>query len=52
MTPEHLKLAALEALARAKDMIETDPDWMARELDRINAITTQEAEDEAALVDG
>ena len=52
VTPEHLKSAALEALARAKDMIEKDPDWMARELDRITAISAQEAEDEAALIDG
>lgn len=52
VTPEHLKSAALDALARAKEMIERDPQWVAGELDRINAITEDYDDKSAALVDG
>lgn len=44
LTPD-LKSSALEALTRAKAMIEQDPVWVAGEFDRIAAITDDHSDD-------
>ena len=46
--PAHLKSAALDALARAKELLEKDPAGFASELDRINAIAAGHKDDEEA----
>ena len=49
--PAHLKSAALDALARAKELLENDPDGFASELDRINDIAAGHSDDEHASAD-